>query len=190
VIVARDRTMVPNTFVVELGHRDHDRLSVYAEALGSELADMVREHATEQHYAFVGPVTVDFELADDLDTGIFRVRSAAKAGATAGAGLAPAGSPSGASTAPYLEVNGATFTLTGQAAVIGRGSDVDLRIDDPGISRRHAEVRVRGQVARVVDLGSTNGLVVNGQRVTQAELADGGQLTLGNTTVVFHAGAR
>ena len=60
-IVARGRTMVPNAFTVVLGPHDHERLSTYAEALGSELASMVSEHAEEQHYAFLGPVTVTFE---------------------------------------------------------------------------------------------------------------------------------
>ena len=82
-IVARGRTMVPNAFTVALGESDHERLSVYAEALGSELAAMVREHADEQGYAFIGPVTVAFERDDELPTGRFQVRSAAVAGATA-----------------------------------------------------------------------------------------------------------
>jgi hypothetical protein len=82
-IVARGRTMVPNSFTVALGPHDHERLSVYAEALGQELAAMVREHAEEQRYVFVGPVTVSFELDEELPTGRFQVRSVAEAGATA-----------------------------------------------------------------------------------------------------------
>jgi hypothetical protein len=79
-IVARGRTMVPNAFTVALGESDHERLSVYAEALGSELAAMVREHAEEQGYAFIGPVTVAFERDDELPTGRFQVRSAPSPG--------------------------------------------------------------------------------------------------------------
>ncbi len=78
-IVSRGRTMVPNAFTVVLGPHDHERLSTYAEALGSELAAMVSEHAAEQHYAFLGPVTVAFERDEDLETGRFRVRSEALA---------------------------------------------------------------------------------------------------------------
>ncbi len=48
---------------------------------------------------------------------------------------------------------------------IGRGDDTDLRIDDPGISRHHAELRRSGGDVTIVDLGSTNGVVVDGQRV-------------------------
>src|SRR4051812_11315769 len=86
-IVTRGRTMVPNEFTVELGQHDHDRLAMYAEPLGDELSAMVREHAEEQGYQFVGPVSVRFALVDDLDTGMFRVRSqATPAGGDAGSG--------------------------------------------------------------------------------------------------------
>ena len=81
-IVARGRTMVPNAFTVALGPHDHERLSVYAEALGQELAAMVREHAEEQRYAFIGPVTRRRSSGtSELPTGRFQVRSAAEAGA-------------------------------------------------------------------------------------------------------------
>jgi FHA domain-containing protein len=186
-IVARGRTMVPNEFTVELGPSDHDRLSGYADPLSGELAAMVREHAQEQGYSFIGPVEIGFEQVDDLETGRFRIRSAAVAGAT------PSGPPPtqrvGAST-PSLEVGGTSYPLGRPVTTIGRGSDADLRIDDPGISRRHAEIRVQGDRAVLVDLGSTNGSVVDGQQVQQAELRDGSRVVLGSTTVVFHTGGR
>ena len=65
-IVARGRTMVPNQFRVTLGEHDHARLDVYREALSAELADMVSEHAEEQGYAFIGPVSVAIERDDEL----------------------------------------------------------------------------------------------------------------------------
>ena len=76
-IVASDRTVAPNSFVVELGTR---RLRA-AGRLGGQLcsrssARAVIDHARQQRYAFVGPVSVAFEQAEDLDTGVFRVRSA------------------------------------------------------------------------------------------------------------------
>ncbi len=49
-IISRDRAMVPNAFVVELGPTDHDRLGGYSTALGDELAAAVRDHADEQRY--------------------------------------------------------------------------------------------------------------------------------------------
>ncbi|HEX6919469.1 MAG TPA: DUF3662 and FHA domain-containing protein [Actinomycetes bacterium] len=186
-IVARGRTMVPNEFTVALGSHDHERLNVYAEALAGELAAMVREHAEEQRYAFLGPVTVTFERDDELETGTFRVRSTAVAGAVPADAARSAGPTTGA---PWLEIGSTTFALTGPVTRIGRGTDTDLRIDDPGVSRNHAEVRREGGDVTIVDAGSTNGVVVDGRRVQQARLSDGASIVLGNTTVVFHAGPR
>nr|WP_245941659.1 DUF3662 and FHA domain-containing protein [Vallicoccus soli] len=218
-IVGRGRTMVPNSFVVELGARDHARLAPYAGPLGAELADMVREHAQEQQYSFLGPVEVVLEEVDDLETGIFRVRSSAVAGREAVApvaapapprppepapqaaappaplpGRAPASAatrvtprPAPAAPMPWLDVAGTKVVLRAQRTVIGRGLDADLRLDDPGVSRRHAEVRVQGAHGVVSDLGSTNGVVVGGERVDEALLEDGTRFELGSTSIVFHA---
>jgi hypothetical protein len=182
-IVARGRTMVPNEFTVTLGEHDHTRLDVYREALSAELADMVSEHAEEQGYAFIGPVSVMIERDDELDTGRFNVRSAAVAGATG----RNQDTVSHAGTAtPWVEVGSTTYALARPTTRIGRGSDTDLRIDDPGISRNHAELRRSGGDVTVVDLGSTNGVVVDGDRVEQARLRDGSRVQLGSTTLIFH----
>ena len=190
-IVARGRTMVPNAFTVALGEHDHERLAVYAQALSTELAEMVREHADEQGYVFVGPVTVAFERDEGLDTGRFQVRSAAVAAATPRSGdtelVRTAARTEGV---PWVEVGGTTYALARSTTRIGRGADSDLRIDDPGISRNHAELRRSGGDVTVVDLGSTNGVVIDGQRVGQARLRDGTRLTMGSTTLVFHDGSR
>jgi Protein of unknown function (DUF3662)/FHA domain len=181
-IVARGRTMVPNEFVVELGERDYERLVGYSQPLCSELGDMVREHADEQHYSFVGPVKVGFEEHPDLDTGMFRVRSEAVASVVS---AAPArGRPGRPPVLAYLEVHGVRQPIGKPRTVIGRGSDVDLRIDDPGISRRHAEIRLRGDGATIHDLGSTNGIYIDGVRAEQAPLLEGTEVRLGSTT--FH----
>ena len=189
-IVARGRTMVPNAFTVALGESDGERLSVYAEALGSELAAMVREHAEEQRYAFIGPVTVSFERDDDLPTGRFQVRSAAVAGATANASATQVPVGGSGTALPWVEVGSTTYALSRPVTRIGRGAEADLRIDDPGISREHAELRSSGGDVTVVDLGSTNGIVVNGRRVDQERLRDGAEVRLGSTTMTFHEGAR
>lgn len=184
-IVARGRTMVPNQFTVELGEHDHERLALYEEALAAELAAMVREHSEDQGYAFIGPVTVAFELADSLETGRFRVRSAAKAGATARHGEPTAGTPGGL---PSVQVGETRHALSRTTTSIGRGSEADLRIDDPGISRRHAELRRSGGDVTIRDLGSTNGIEVDGEKVEQARLRDGSRVVLGSTTMIFHEG--
>ncbi len=184
-IVTRDRTMVPNEFSVELGQHDFDRLAMYAEPLGNELAAMVREHAEEQAYQFVGAVSVRFELVDDLETGMFRVLSNAVAsGAVPEPGRRTAG-PAEVSAA--LEVGTSTLALTRRHTVLGRGAESDLRLDDPGISRRHAEI-VLSDPPRISDLASTNGTFVDGERVTSAELYNGARIGIGTLTLVFRYG--
>jgi hypothetical protein len=264
-IVGRDRTIAPNTFVVELGTADYERLGEWKEALGDELTAVVHDHARQQRYAFVGPVTVTFEQGDDLDTGVFRVRSAtsrpsgeaaprAGGGQDAGypgggqaaapgpfgggpfAGQAPPGPgyppvapgyadapqqpayqpepyaqggygqeayqqgpPAGpaypwaandpaATRSAILDVDGQPHQLDQQVTVVGRALDADIVLDDPGVSRRHAEVHLIDGRARVIDLGSTNGTFVDGERVHASDLTDGSTITVGRTRITFHAG--
>ena len=88
-----------------------------------------------------------------------------------------------------LEVNGMRHPLSPPGLVIGRGTEADLRINDPGISRRHAEIRV-GQSADgsidIVDLGSTNGITVDGQKVRHAVLHEGSRIEIGTTRMLVH----
>ena len=200
-IVARGRTLVPNTFVVELGPADHGRLGEWEEALGDELRDVVREHAGQQEYTFVGPITVAFEEAQDLDTGLFRVRSSTTKGQVQAAprsadqmGRPVAQAPAPARSAALhvsLDVEGRSHQVSSPVTVLGRGAEADVVVDDAGVSRRHAEVHTDGQQVRVVDLGSTNGTFVDGERVGRqgAPLADGSRITVGRTRIVVRFGS-
>ena len=76
------------------------------------------------------------------------------------------------------------YPLVRAISRLGRGSDTDIRIEDPGASRNHCEI-VLGQPALLRDLNSTNGTLVNGQKVTQVELVDGSTITIGTTSLVF-----
>lgn len=185
-ILSRDRRIVPNDFHVELSRSDLDRLAPYQETLSAEMIDSLRDHAEQQSYVFPGPVSVDFELADDLPTGRLRVRSRAQAKVTSNA----THTQTGRATA-YLEINGTTHPLTPPGATVGRGTDADVRINDPGVSRRHIEFRVVTgraedgsplQIA-VRDLGSTNGMLVDGQKVAQSPVDDGTTVRIGSTTM-------
>lgn len=234
----RDRTVVPNDFIVELSAPDHERLSPYSGQLGDELAGMVREYAKQQRYTFMGTIKVHLEKAEDLDTGLYRIRSrtlaasASQAPPSGGASSAwPAGSspssptsgghggvtpgapppmPSGAprmpSTPPpsapppgaasgagpmppvqtrrWIEINGQRHQISRNTLVMGRSTEADVRIDDPGVSRKHCEIRA-GNPSTVQDLGSTNGIVVDGQRATHATLRDGSRIVVGNTTIIY-----
>ena len=70
-------------------------------------------------------------------------------------------------------MDGRRIPLVNAVTVIGRAGDVDVPLDDAGVSRRHAEIHLADGRARVVDLGSTNGTFVDGERVSAGELRDG-----------------
>lgn len=185
-IVGQGRVLVPNAFVVEMGSADLARFAEWDQALRDELAAMVREHAQEQGWSFIGDVTVVFEPADELSTGVFRVRSSAVAGVTAPPSAGPSGRPRLIVTGPPERV----VPLDRDVVVVGRGAEADLRLADTGVSRSHAELRISADGAvRLVDLGSTNGTLVNGRRVDDRILVDGDQLDIGGTVIVFRAGA-
>jgi pSer/pThr/pTyr-binding forkhead associated (FHA) protein len=67
---------------------------------------------------------------------------------------------------------------------LGRGPESDIRVEDPGVSRAHCEI-VLGTPAVLRDLGSTNGTLVDGQRVSQIALVDGSTVQVGSTTFVY-----
>ncbi len=230
----RERTVVPNDFIVELSPPDFERLSPYSGQLGDELAGLVRDYAKQQRYTFMGPIKVHLEKADDLDTGLYRVRSRTLASSTsqsperapAGPGPAqprggygyPGPAPMGAPPMPaapppgagrpgpapvgdrrpagapgpmpstqvrrWIEINGTRHQISRPTLVLGRSTDADVRIDDPGVSRRHCEIRT-GTPSTIQDLGSTNGIVVDGQHTTRATLRDGSRIVVGSTTIVY-----
>ncbi|MEU1195757.1 DUF3662 and FHA domain-containing protein [Streptomyces sp. NPDC005813] len=225
----RDRTVVPNDFIVELSTPDFERLSPYSGQLGDELAGMVRDYAKQQRYTFMGPIKVHLEKADDLDTGLYRVRSRTLASSTSqaperapagpapaaprgqgGYGYPPAAAPPMPSTPPpggrpggapmgarppagpgpgartrhWIEINGTRHQISRPTLVLGRSTDADVRIDDPGVSRRHCEIRT-GTPSTIQDLGSTNGIVVDGQHTTRATLRDGSRIVVGSTTIIY-----
>ncbi|MFD5320624.1 FhaA domain-containing protein [Streptomyces sp. NPDC127098] len=212
----RERTVVPNDFIVELSSSDYQRLAPYASQLGDELAGMVREYAKQQRYTFMGEIKVHLEQSPSLDTGLYRVRSrtlassasAAQAPAPPAAGPAgvtprpPAGPPPmpsrspGAAPSPpfgqqsagrvrrWIEINGTRHQIARSTLVIGRSTEADVRVDDPGVSRRHCEIQAT-EPATVRDLGSTNGIVVDGQHTKRATLRDGSRIVVGSTTVIY-----
>jgi hypothetical protein len=220
-IVSRDRTIAPNTFVVELGPADFERLGEWESALGQELGAAVVDHARQQRYSFVGSVQVTFEQAEDLDTGVFQIRSGTTSSPAAGAGAAPhidhgAGVPGypppppgqlgapgpaqpdrargrwlspPARSSASLDIDGRIHRLAGPVTVIGRSTDADIVLDDAGVSRKHAEIRLMDDGrARVIDLGSTNGTYVDGERVHAGNLTQGSTITVGRTRIVYHSG--
>jgi hypothetical protein len=182
-ILSRQRRMVPNDFHVELSRPDMDRLSPYDSALVKELGLQLQEHAEKQSYVFAGPVTIAFDAADDLTIGRFRVRSQAHASVVSNATHTEV-----RRARAFLDVNGTRHPLQPPGLVVGRGTEADLRINDPGVSRRHVEFTVNesaggGVGVSVQDLGSTNGMLVDGHRISSTGLHDGSEVKIGRTTM-------
>ncbi|HZO66699.1 MAG TPA: DUF3662 and FHA domain-containing protein [Kribbellaceae bacterium] len=205
-ILSRDRRLVPNSFMIELGTDDFQRLSEYGRTLQHELANELREHADIQRYTFSGPIDIVLTERENLPVGRFRVRSAtvgspvrqrppANDGQTQMQSVpppppqAPPPRPAGPIQV-LLEMNGRTRPVNPPGVVLGRGTDADIQVNDPGVSRRHAEIRLmpegpEGVRVVVVDLGSTNGTLVNGRRTSESELIDGSTIKIGTTELTL-----
>jgi len=187
-LMSRDKRLVPNEFVVALSQHDYDKLVPYSGTLTGEVAVELKRHAGDMGYVFNGPIQIHFDLDPSLPTGRFTVASEAVAGVEASRSIPPGAT---SRTQLVLEVNGMRHPLSPPGFVIGRGTEADLRINDPSISRRHAEIRVQGtgpgQSIQIVDLGSTNGIVVNGQRVESSPLGEGSRIEIGSTRMLVHS---
>ncbi|MGE3636868.1 MAG: FHA domain-containing protein, partial [Sandaracinaceae bacterium] len=78
------------------------------------------------------------------------------------------------------------FDLVGPEIVLGRSPDCHITIEDPLISRRHAKIMIRGDVAAVQDLGSRNGVRINGRAIDgESEIKDGDRIRLGTQELLF-----
>ncbi|TWP38229.1 FhaA domain-containing protein [Leekyejoonella antrihumi] len=93
---------------------------------------------------------------------------------------------------PWLDIDGDRYPLFGAITVIGRDDDVDVILDDPGISRRHSEIRVTNDGPHLImtlsDLGSTNGTFVNGERINRVRVQEADRITVGRTSMIVHEG--
>lgn len=169
------KTVVPNSFAVHLCADDAQSFASVQSSLVRELSDLVREHAREEGYSFMGPVAVTLVTDDGRRPGTFAVVGQfLDAGSGAGAGSL---------TLP----GGDRVVLADAVTKVGRLPDCGVQIVDASVSRYHAEVRAKGDGFVVVDLGSTNGTRVNGVRVYERELRDGDELSFGTVRVRFSA---
>jgi pSer/pThr/pTyr-binding forkhead associated (FHA) protein len=82
-----------------------------------------------------------------------------------------------------------TETLTQDIIKVGKLSSSHLRIDDEAVSRMHAVIEITGpSEIQIIDLGSTKGTLVNGQKVNKSKIQSGDAILLGNTKVVVTVG--
>ena len=206
------RIYAPNEYSVYLAPDDREQFSSYEESLVSELQEYLAEHAKRESYVLLSSPKVLMNTDSDLDVGEFGIATRMvqpepgeaepelPAAPPAGATMVykPQSPPTQAATPEELGVepqivtldaNGKQHAIDKGSTLIGRSKDCDIRLADPNVSRRHAELRQEGTAYWILDLGSTNGLTVNGRRQQRAKLANEDRITLGSTELVFRQSA-
>lgn len=207
--VGIEGVFVPNVYRFTLSPDDVERFSGFSESLAIQLADVVHRTAEDRGWQTKGPVRIEIEAAPHVLVGTYELRgkveavpaavAAVTAAAAATAEPAPADRGSASAYLPGQSVTGslriiaggeigARFSLEG-VTVIGRLPECDVTLNDASVSRKHARITRQGDRWMVEDLGSTNGMRVNGAQVGQSQLRDGDRLELGGVKLAFSAGA-
>jgi len=206
------RTYAPNEYTVYLSPEDRAHFEGLEHELQTELAGYLLEHARRERLSLVSRPVISFRTDDRLRLGEFGIQT--RLAQPPDAAHAPprrddAPSPGGAghtmvySAAERLQepleqrarqrdaralliMDGKRLVVSAGGASIGRSRDCDIVLADGNVSRHHAEVRPRGDQWMVVDLGSTNGVSVNGRRVDRPQLlAPGDRIEVGTTILTF-----
>jgi hypothetical protein len=202
--VSVSRVYVPNHYVIFLSPDDREQFASYEVALKKELSDYLLERARGEGLALVTRPQIEFKTDDRLGLGEFGIQAQLlgqpegdEEPVQADYGHTMVYTPDRAAPAPSEDVSrprgqgtlffdGKRTLLTGERTTIGRSRECDIVIDDPNVSRKHAELRRTIDGWTVVDLGSTNGVKVNGRRVREAVLSPGDEITLGLATLDFN----
>ncbi len=172
----KGRRVVPNDFVIHLSPRDLAGFDDIHDVLQSELVEAAREYAREEGYHFMGPVHVTLSPDEDVRPGRFNVVATLRQAA------------GGVGAGSLVLPSGQRIPLGDRPVTVGRLSDCTVPLNDQNVSRRHAEIRPGRGTYVVADLGSTNGTMVNGTRISgEQRLADGDILSFGSTYVRFEA---
>ena len=196
--VSISRTYVPNQYLVYLSPQDREQFEGYEDGVLKELSDYLLENARDEGLALVTRPTVEFRTDDRLGLGEFGIQAMLVRPPEDDQQAEPVQADFGHTMvysvdrdARPLEVppihggrallvgGGKRTVLGGSRFVIGRSRDSDLTLDDPNVSRRHAELRREGETWVVADLASTNGVKVNGRRVAEQRLNPGDEITVG-----------
>ena len=201
--VSVSRVYVPNHYVVFLSPDDREQFQSYEVALKKELSDYLLERARGEGLALVTRPQIEFKTDERLQLGEFGIQ-AKLLGQPDGDSEPPQAdyghtmvyTPDRATPPPrdfmaerrgrgYIAVGGKRHVLAGERLTIGRSRDSEIVVDDPNVSRSHAEVRKTIEGWMIVDLGSTNGVKVNGRRVQEEVLRPGDKITLGLVELEF-----
>ncbi len=202
------RVYVPNQYVVWLSVEDRQRLEGYERSLEQELSAYLLEHARRHDYALLTRPEVELESDERLRLGEFGIQTRlvkpparqgevpeqGEQGQTMVYSVPPKQTKSRkrqpashlTETKAIVSLGDRRYVLDGPVAALGRSRECDCVINDPNISRRHAELR-RGSTGdwQIVDLESTNGVKVNGRQVEATRLSPGDEVVLGTVRFIF-----
>ena len=202
------KVYAPTLYSVLLSPDDGDQLGGFSATLAGELETYLIGHAQERKYDLTTRPRVRFLVDDALKLGRFEVIGELRSADEIAEELSestPSMSPSLGDAGPEptaidlpLEPDGprlATVTVpgiehdvvvTGERMVIGRLKACDICVQDKNASRQHATLEREGNGWALVDQGSTNGTLVNGNLIDWTRLRDGDRITIGVTELVFH----
>ncbi|MGH9296675.1 MAG: FhaA domain-containing protein [Acidimicrobiales bacterium] len=164
--------ITPNHFEIFLATPDYERFESFGEMLNGELVEAVREHAGSERYLLLGPIEIVIHEDPDLSVSTFAIESEVEEGA---------GGPSDWLILP----DGRRVGIADEVITVGRLPECAVVLDDPNVSRRHAQLRREGGSVILVDLGSTNGTKVNGVQVRERRLTHGDVVMIGTTAMRF-----
>ena len=203
--VSVSKTYVPNEYAVYLSPDDHQRVADYEDALVGELAGYLLEHARAEKLALLSRPTVEFRTDERLALGEFGIQArlvrppedeaAGPSQGDAGHTMIYRAQREPEPLEPHVPahlrralvlVDGKRMVVGADGAVLGRSRDCDIVLGDANVSRHHAEIRPAGEGWTIADLGSTNGVVVNGRRARGAvALSAGDEVELGTSRLRF-----
>lgn len=187
---------VPNRYAFTLSPGDHENFSQIERALAKELQQVVVDTARERGWGLLGPPEITFDTDEDLGQGQFRCEAQMVQAEDVKSGEHTAFLPASAvkdslNEARLVLLGGGSdqsYDLDRDVVSIGRMNDCDIVLSDPGASRKHAEVRRQDGRFVVVDLGSTNGTLVNESNISERDLEEGDRITIGRTVLEFRRG--
>ncbi|MGL6234149.1 MAG: FhaA domain-containing protein [Segniliparus sp.] len=187
-------------YTIRLGQADVEHLEEHYDEVTKVLTRHLEQFIAAQGWTVRRPVSVRLEASDQMRQGQLRISSSADSAAGAGPAGASSGSgPSAPAPAPshrqnvrrvlrLTEGSGRQHQLAHGVSVLGRGATAQVQLDDKAVSREHCRIWWDGQRAVLQDLGSTNGTSVNGERVSEWQLADGDVINLGQSLVIVRFG--
>lgn len=201
---SKDGVIVPNRYALHLNPADYAPFDAFHGSLEDDLAHDVLTRARREGYRLVARPQVVLRADPLVPRGEVRVAAAvaddepaSSAAATpvptdtsilARPGHGVPGPDSAARAFLVVQTDGAPsarFDLRSSVIAIGRGSDNDVIVDDPQVSRRHCQLKLQHGAYEFVDLQSRNGSSVNGRPVEGIALADGDRIRIGGTSIEF-----